>query len=108
MHSFSGADAWVASDRESGGGGAQRRKIVRNDIGSKLETSQFRRLWLARFGRSRRRNCHLEACTLLSPVVIVHPAIICGGKALLHVLPVRLGMDTLGQTFDLHRMKWVN
>jgi hypothetical protein len=37
-HGFSGADAWVASDRESGGG-AQRRKIVRNDMAAIWTTS---------------------------------------------------------------------
>lgn len=42
-HGFSGADAWVASERK-GPGGVQRRKIARKDMAGRF---QFKRLWLA-------------------------------------------------------------
>jgi hypothetical protein len=41
-HGFSGADAWVASDRVSPGG-TQRRKVVRKDMaGIRRSTKDFR------------------------------------------------------------------
>jgi hypothetical protein len=58
-HGFSGADAWVASDRVSPEG-AQRRKVVRKDMaGIRRSTKDFRAsvplaiCWLASLGRTR-------------------------------------------------------
>ncbi len=55
-HGFSGVDAWVARDRESGGG-AQRRKIARRDMAVNSSVTD----WLA---HTYPTQPSLEACML--------------------------------------------
>jgi hypothetical protein len=62
-HGFSGADAWVASDRVSPGG-AQRRKVVRKDMaGIRRSTRIFARLFRWRFVGSLARTYPAEPST---------------------------------------------